>query len=235
MSGVAEVLVILDFMCPWSFIGLQSLHIAKQRTKVALPVRFIPFEFDQPGTYPAQGVGWKAYCEGYGPAKARFLLEEKLPRAFALGAAVGINFSLERRIVHTHHVNQALILAQKHGAGEQFALRMLHEHFELLHDPNDPEILREVLSGLGVPHSAAEDFIATPEVVLIQQNMELRQQAMKLGAPPVPKFTVHCGGQDVCSLEGRCEAAEHRHGPTTPEYFVSLLEACSSATTSIAD
>ena len=77
--------------------------------------------------------------------------EEKLPRAFALGAAVGINFSLERRIVHTHLVNHALILAQEHDAGEQFAQRMLHEHFELLHDPNNPELLREVLHGLGVP------------------------------------------------------------------------------------
>lgn len=33
--------------------------------------------------------------------KAKFLLEEKLPRAFAIGKELGIEFRLERRIVHT--------------------------------------------------------------------------------------------------------------------------------------
>ena len=47
----------------------------------------IPFEFDPPGTYPPGGQDWTEYCEGYGPAKAQFLLERKLPRAFELGAA----------------------------------------------------------------------------------------------------------------------------------------------------
>merc|ERR1712187_1017465 len=111
-----EVKVILDFMCPWSFIGMRSLQLAKDRFHDRLefaPVQFVPFEFDPPGTYPPEGVDWTDYCKGYGEAKARFLLEEKLPRAFALGSAVGINFRLDRRIVHTIDVNTALDLAQR--------------------------------------------------------------------------------------------------------------------------
>ena len=53
----------------------------------AVDVSLIPFEFDPPGTYPPEGQDWTEYCTSYGPPKARFLLEQKLPRAFELGAA----------------------------------------------------------------------------------------------------------------------------------------------------
>ena len=40
---------------------------------------------------------WKVVSYG----QAKFLLEEKLPRAFAIGKELGIAFRLDRRIVHT--------------------------------------------------------------------------------------------------------------------------------------
>ena len=95
-----EVVIVLDFMCPWSFIGMQSFQLAQQALQERftsnspdgecgaaplLSTRFIPYEFDLPGTYPPEGKDWTEYCQGYGPAKAEFLLKEKLPRAFGIG------------------------------------------------------------------------------------------------------------------------------------------------------
>lgn len=49
-----EIKVILDFMCPWSFIGLRSMQLAKERfaSRLDFTVELIPFEFDPPGKYP---------------------------------------------------------------------------------------------------------------------------------------------------------------------------------------
>ena len=98
-----EVVIVLDFMCPWSFIGMRSFQLAHQALQERLAsdapsegecgaaplrlisTRFVPYEFDLPGTYPPEGKDWTEYCQSYGPAKAEFLLKEKLPRAFSIG------------------------------------------------------------------------------------------------------------------------------------------------------
>eukprot|EP00438_Fugacium_kawagutii_P003010 Skav233489 [mRNA] locus=scaffold1310:183392:184901:+ [translate_table: standard] len=79
-------------------------------------------------------------------ALAKFLLEEKLPRAFAIGKELGISFRLDRRIVHTARrsevdVNTALLVAQRHHVADRFAELTLAAHFEQLEDPNDTKAL----------------------------------------------------------------------------------------------
>ena len=61
---LVEIKVILDFMCPWSFIGLRSLQLAKERFEsLDFQVEIIPFEFDPPGKYPPEGTDWVDYCK----------------------------------------------------------------------------------------------------------------------------------------------------------------------------
>jgi predicted DsbA family dithiol-disulfide isomerase len=61
MSAIV-VKCVVDFMCPWSFIGLQSLQIAmKEYSSSNIQVQLIPFEFDEPGTYPPEGTDWTDY------------------------------------------------------------------------------------------------------------------------------------------------------------------------------
>ncbi|CAE7537201.1 GIP [Symbiodinium sp. KB8] len=127
-------------------------------------VEFSPFEFDPPGTYPPEGRDWTDYCRSFGPAKARFLLEDKLPRAFELGKAVGIDFRMDRRIVHTIDVNTALLVAQKHGVAEPFALEMLKMHFEGLQDPNNRSSLSSRLDCVEDIDAGAAPAPEGPEV-----------------------------------------------------------------------
>eukprot|EP00937_MAST-01D_sp_MAST-1D-sp2_P005576 g5576.t1 len=181
-----EVLVVLDFMCPWSFIGMQSLHLAKRQLMeehpdVVINTQFLPYEFDPPGTYPDGGTDWSDYCRSYGRAKAKFLLDEKLPRAFALGKVLGINFRLERRIVHTERVNSALHVAARHAQGEAFALKILRAHFEGLQDPNGPELLRTALHGLGVPAVEVTALIEEPRPDQAARNAAWKEEAHRLG------------------------------------------------------
>ena len=227
MTASIAITIVIDFMCPWSFIGLKSLDAAMGRWQQQHPgtadlfiLDFVPFEFDPPGTYPAAGTDWAEYCRGYSPAKARYLLEEKLPAAFELGARLGIQFDLKRRIVGTEVVNTALVAAAEAGGGDKaraFALRMLREHFELLRDPNDPALLAAALAEAGADERAVRRVLA-PGAARAAQNAALTERGRGLSGGSVPKFVVACsGGGDAAAAPG---------SPTSPEYFERLFTLC---------
>ena len=234
MAARIAITVVIDFMCPWSFIGLKSLDAAMVRWQQQHPgsaadfhLDFVPFEFDPPGTYPAAGTDWAEYCRGFGPAKARYLLEEKLPAAFQLGARLGIHFDLKRRIVGTEVVNAALVAAAEAGGGDAaraFALRMLREHFELLRDPNDPALLAAALAYAGADERAVQRVLA-PGASRSAQNAALTERGRGLSGGSVPKFMVACDGGDAAS--GAFDVAAAAPGsPTSPEYFERLFALC---------
>jgi len=199
---------------------MRSLQLAKERLADKMEfaaTEFVPFEFDPPGTYPPEGTDWTEYCKSYGEAKAKFLLEEKLPRAFELGSRVGINFRMDRRIVDTVNVNAALELAQLHGVAESFVLQTLSRHFEHLENPNDSSALRSRLENLGVP--VEEIDAALTDADRIARNRERTRAARLLLRGGVPQFEVRCGGSvDLCAAAAG--------GPTSPVYFERIFHLC---------
>eukprot|EP00931_Biecheleriopsis_adriatica_P066099 TRINITY_DN40512_c0_g1_i1.p1 TRINITY_DN40512_c0_g1~~TRINITY_DN40512_c0_g1_i1.p1 ORF type:complete len:234 (-),score=31.04 TRINITY_DN40512_c0_g1_i1:92-793(-) len=219
-----DMTIVIDFMCPWSFIAMRSLRLAKEKFTGSLefpPVEFVPFEFDPPGTYPPDGKDWTEYCKSYGPSKARFLLEEKLPRAFALGRSVGIEFRMDRRIVDTVDVNTALTIAQRHGVAEAFAEQMLSRHFEHLENPNDHSQLKERLVALGVPAGEIEAELSDPSRSLRNQERTASARSLPSFQGSVPHFVIRCnGGEDLCLTTPG--------GPTSPQYFEQLFSACAT-------
>ena len=229
-AALVHITVVLDFMCPWSFIGLRSLALGMQSAgpAVAYNITLLPYEFDAPGTYGTMGVDWEAYCKSYEPATAKYLLEQKLPRAFELGRQVGIAFKMERRIVGTEGVNAALMVAQSHSqeAGLDFALTMLSRHFEDLQDPNDPETLAEVLSGLGVPTpswivAGTGASVLSASQQRTDSNAALTLRGRELSGGSVPRFSVRCGDDDRDWIGSG-------GGATSPKYFEKLIGKCLS-------
>ncbi|CAJ1448626.1 unnamed protein product, partial [Effrenium voratum] len=184
----------------------------------APPLRVRPAGHLPAGTLQANGITGFRGGKGFGAAKAKFLLEEKLPRAFALGEDLGIRFRMERRIVHTVDVNTALALAQRLGspAAEGFALASLRAHFEELQDPNEAAGLRKRLQDVGVPLEALEAALSDPEKE--SKNALRTAQARPMLRSGVPHFEIRCGGPDLC---------EGVHGgPTRPSYFEEIFQRC---------
>ena len=58
--GLVHVSVVLDFMCPWSFIGMRSLSLALAAHSgyARFNVTVLPYEFDPPRTYETLGRDW---------------------------------------------------------------------------------------------------------------------------------------------------------------------------------
>jgi predicted DsbA family dithiol-disulfide isomerase len=222
MSAIV-VNCVVDFMCPWTFIGLQSLQLAMKEYSSSsnIQVQLLPFEFDEPGKYPPEGTDWTEYCKSYGPQKADFLLKEKLPRAFRLGEEIGIAFDIHRRIVHTENTNSALMFVQEQNqsSGLDFSLRMLHHHFSACRDPNDQQLLTDVFTSLGIGGSIVEAFWKESDKAA--RNAEWTRQARMMGAPPVPKFIITCGESE----ENLCDRLPELQ-PTSPDFFRRMFQLC---------
>lgn len=79
--ALVEIKVILDFMCPWSFIGLRSMQLARERfaSQLNFAVEFVPFEYDAPGKYPSDA--WHISAVKISHAKTNLLMCSK-PRAY---------------------------------------------------------------------------------------------------------------------------------------------------------
>lgn len=217
-----EITVVLDFMCPWSFIGMRCLCTAKDRFAGRLkfaPTNFVPFEFDAPGKYPPEGTDFMEYLHSCGD-RSRCFIEEKIPRCFALGKDAGIEFSWKRRVYHTVEVNTALVLAQKHGVAEEFVLQMLSRHNEHLENPNDVEVLQKVLTALSVPEEEVSTAVRDPD--RFSRNAEITERARRmLSGGGVPEFFVRIsGGENLC--------AKSSGSPTTPEFFERIFESICS-------
>jgi predicted DsbA family dithiol-disulfide isomerase len=159
--------------------------------------------------------------------QGQILLEEKLPRAFLLGKRVGIDFDMGRRIVHTETVNAALMLVQEETGDNnsnamEFALKILHRHFEELEDPNNHEVLRSLFQEVNVDSQRMDSFFQDTASKKTARNEEWTRQGRNLGAPPVPLFMVTCGDDP----ENLCQRLPNGGGPTSPEYFVQLFQMC---------
>ena len=103
-----------------------------------------------------------------------------------------------------------------------FALKMLHYHFEALQDPNNKRLLTQVLTeDMKLEKSVLEDFWMDSEKA--SRNAEWTRRGRMMGAPPVPKFIITCG----TSNENLCDRTPH-DGPTNPSYFLKLFEMCQS-------
>jgi len=64
-----EVSCVIDFMCPWSYIGVKSLALAKKQFEGSLDIantEYIPYEFDEPGKYPPEGTDYVDYLKSCG-------------------------------------------------------------------------------------------------------------------------------------------------------------------------
>lgn len=186
--------------------------------RLNISIDIIPFEFDPPGTYPAEGLPLlDYYIKRWGPGGRR-QLEERKQQLSGIGMAVGINFRFDRSLVNTTDVNTALMLARDHGVACEFADRTLSSHFESCENPNNPDLLRSRLRGLGVPDAKIEAALTNPRREA--ENYERTAKArVLLTNGGVPSFQVRCDdGEDLC--------ASTYGSATSPAYFQQLFSKC---------
>lgn len=174
-----------DIACPWCWIGERRLQRAlEQRPGVRVTLRWRPFLL-QPDL-PPEGMPWDRF------AAAKFGGEDRIraitAQVAAVGASEGIPFAFHRmtRAPHTLDAHRMVLEAQSRGRGAAMAEALFGAHFQGGRDLNDPEVLRDLAVGAGLPADAVEALLESEERA--DEVWESADVARRLGIQGVPFF-----------------------------------------------
>jgi predicted DsbA family dithiol-disulfide isomerase len=178
-----------DVVCPWCYVGLQSLFMALDALardfEVAL--RFRPYQLN-PDT-PLEGVDREAYYRARFPdAERRAAVRAHLVEA-AKTAGAAFDPSVPKRLPNTLAAHRALRIASSEGAAEPYARALYETYWRDGADIGAPAVLADVAAAAGLDRA---DFLGRLERGDKQAETSADAAAMRAaGVTGVPTFIVN--------------------------------------------
>lgn len=193
----------LDLGCPWCYLGRHRLERAIESSDRPVELTLRSFELN-PGM-SAEPIPVLEYLAG----KFAGTLErarEADGQVAALAEADGLPYTSDRRIADTFDVHRVLHLARTVGVANEMFGTLQRGYFGGDLDPFQPETLRQVAAGAGVPAGQVDTVLAgDAHADTVRQELASGRQ---LGITGVP-FTVLAGRYAVSgaqSVEAYAEA-----------------------------
>lgn len=177
----------LDVACPWCIVGERRF----EKVLDALPfkddvdVRYHSFQLD-PNAPERSSMKQPEYLASRGMDPARFA--DSLKHLEQMGAPLGIAFDQANAIPSNTFTAHRLIQAAG-PAGVQQAVTdaLFSAYFEKGLDVGDPEVLRSVAGGAGLPSDVVEQVLADPTAYRAEVDGDIRQ-ASEFGITGVPFY-----------------------------------------------
>lgn len=193
----------LDLGCPWCYLGRHRLDLAIQASDRPVELTLRSFELN-PGM-STEPIPVLEYLAG------KFAGTVKRARAAdgqvaALAAADGLPYTSDRRIANTFDAHRILHLARTSGVANEMFATLQRGYFGGDLDPFQPETLRRVAAGAGIPAERVDEVLGGDAYAdAVRQELAAGR---RLGITGVP-FTVLAGRYAVAgaqSVEAYAEA-----------------------------
>jgi predicted DsbA family dithiol-disulfide isomerase len=140
-------------------------------------VTWLPFDLHP--EYPATGLPREQLLARYGPG-----MTERMERFFA---ARGLEYRPHPEVVpNSRDALRLAELAREHGLHEPFHDRVMQAYWHDGLDIGDPEVLRELAAGTGLPAAEVDDVLASDRHLDLVGSST--RQAVSIGANAVPAF-----------------------------------------------
>ncbi|SDE08287.1 DsbA family oxidoreductase [Limimaricola pyoseonensis] len=154
MTKTIRVDIVSDVVCPWCVIGYSQLARASVETGLEIEVHWHPFELNP--QMPPEGENLQEHLAAkYGttPEDSRRARE----RLTEMGAALGFTFDYadDMRMVNTFRAHQLIDWAAERGRGHEANMALFAAFFTRRENLDDPHVLAEVASGIGLDRDAA--------------------------------------------------------------------------------
>jgi len=180
-----QVEVFSDFICPWCYIGVHRLDVARQRGDVpAFDVAWRPFELNP--DMPTGGADRRQYRSAkFGSWERSRQLDAGTEEA---GRADGVSFryDLIERTPNTFAAHRLVALAQVHGLADAMVRRLLRAYFAEGRDIGDGEVLVRLAAEVGLSADRVLSGLSDDA-----QGAEVRQaleRGRAIGVSAVPTF-----------------------------------------------
>eukprot|EP00123_Amoebidium_parasiticum_P001030 comp12008_c0_seq1/m.6698 comp12008_c0_seq1/g.6698 ORF comp12008_c0_seq1/g.6698 comp12008_c0_seq1/m.6698 type:complete len:245 (-) comp12008_c0_seq1:551-1285(-) len=145
-----KVTVTSDNICPWCFVGRESLEKAAKEEGVNLDVTWLPFFLNKGFPKPGESVGLQEYIDQkYGPGTFQ-RMGGRLQQA-ADAYALGIKFTNERKVVNTSSSHRLSELAVSTGKQHDLIGALFRSYFEKGEDIGSAEVLERIAREVGLP------------------------------------------------------------------------------------
>ena len=188
-SGVIELDVASDVICPWCFVGKRRLEKAIKLLgdSVSVKVAWRPFQLNP--WMPKEGIDRHEYRRAkFGSIERSQQLDARLT---AVGASEGIEFHLERitRTPNTLDAHRVIWLAQQQGLQDAVVEALFQAYFVEGVDIGVQKNLMAVAQAVGLDRTLTENMLSTDSGV--KEVLAEETKIKELGIEGVPSFVVH--------------------------------------------
>ena len=176
-----KVTVFSDFVCPFCYIGLETMR--KLAPEFGVELQWRGFEIHP--EWPAEGIeAEKVYARMMSP-QARAAAWQRIS---AMADAAGVRMTPPARLTNSHAALMAAEYAQEEGKGEAFERRVYRAYFEEGANIGDIEVLKKLGAEVGLAPELIAEAARSPKYDLKLKNNAL--VASRHGVSGVPTFFI---------------------------------------------
>ncbi len=207
---LVEIDLIIDFICPWSYIGKRRLEATLDMLGEGFRVNYYPFLMA--ADIPAGGIPRKEWlAKTYGTPQQ---IEKALEPIKVAGLQDGIEFNFDAIEVmpNTLNAHRAMYWAREAGKAAEMAERLFQLFFIEGEDIGDEDVLAQALAQVGVmdafrAQKMLESDLDTEEVW--NEIMEVRQLGVKkLPAIIIARKYAILGAEDPVTIAKTLQAVQ---------------------------
>jgi predicted DsbA family dithiol-disulfide isomerase len=176
-----KILMFSDFVCPFCYIGFETIR--KLKPEFDLELEWRGFEIHP--EWPAEGIeAEKVYARMMSP-QARVAAWQRIS---AMAEAAGVKMSPPARLTNSHAALMAAEYAHEEGKGEEFEKRVYRAYFEDGANIGDSETLKKLGAEVGLEPERIAEAARSPKYDLKLKNNAL--VASRRGVSGVPTFFI---------------------------------------------
>ena len=187
-SGIIELDVVSDVICPWCYVGKRRLEKAIKLLgdSVSVKVMWRPFQLNP--WMPKEGIARQEYRRAkFGSIERSQQLDARLT---AVGAGEGIEFHLERitRTPNTLNAHRMIWVTQQQGLQDAVVEALFQAYFVDGVDIGDQKNLMTVSQAVGMDRTLTENSLSTD--LGVKEVLAEEAKFKELGIEGVPSFVV---------------------------------------------
>ncbi len=182
-----EIDVILDFVCPWSYIGKRRLNATLEMLGEGFKVNYHPFMMA--ADIPPGGIPRKEWlAKTYGNKQQQ---EQALEPIKVAGLQDGIEFNFDAIDVmpNSFDAHRAMRWAREAGKADEMAERLFQLFFIEGEDIGDTDVLARALAQVGVMDAFRAQKMLEGEVD-VDEVWEEMMEVKKLGLKKLPALII---------------------------------------------
>ena len=223
MSKPVELLVFIDVICPWCYVGKRRMEKALAMLGVAERIRvgWLPFELNP--DMPKEGIERRLYrMRKFGSWERSQQLDAQLTE---VGAEEGLalRYDLIARTPNTFDAHRLMWRACTLAGGQEPIVEgLFRAYFTQGRDIGDPNVLADIVSETGIGREEAMAFLAGEEgAAEVAQEEEAVRRAGLTGVPAFiiegralvgaqPPETIAAALRNAMGLAPAAQASPHR-------------------------